>query len=178
MFQRGGGRSHCVTPRVLTRLSCPHPRCVLLKVLNSERGGMNKPTNSCIDELSSRCILVRQGRGASWVAQDPPNYTPGSGTSFLSQSKSRAWSLKSKAKATPQKTHSIKSPLTQLEAAQIYLSELNVCRVSDARAVRLFITSVSNKLCIPNAEVFEGSFPLRKDRYCGPMIKGYNDKTS
>ena len=39
----GGGRSHCVTPRVFTRLACRHPRRVLLKVtcfrLSSERGG-------------------------------------------------------------------------------------------------------------------------------------------
>ena len=28
----GGGESHCVTPGVLTRLSCRHPHCVLLKV--------------------------------------------------------------------------------------------------------------------------------------------------
>ena len=42
----GGGGSHCVTPRVFTRLSCP--RCVLLKVTffrkSSERGGSDKPT--------------------------------------------------------------------------------------------------------------------------------------
>ena len=41
IFQkRGGGGSHCVTPRVLTRLSCRHLRCVLLKVSSSKtRGG-------------------------------------------------------------------------------------------------------------------------------------------
>ena len=44
IFQRGGGRgSHCVTPRVLTRLVCRHLRRVLLKVtffrMSSERGG-------------------------------------------------------------------------------------------------------------------------------------------
>ena len=46
IFQRGG--SHCVTPMVLTRLSCRHTRCVLLKVtffrMSSERGGRDKPT--------------------------------------------------------------------------------------------------------------------------------------
>lgn len=56
IFQRGGGRSHCVTPRVLTRLAYPHPRRVLLKVtcfrLSSERGGRESLQNSCIDELS------------------------------------------------------------------------------------------------------------------------------
>ena len=25
---KGGGASHCVTPRVVTRWSCRHPRCV------------------------------------------------------------------------------------------------------------------------------------------------------
>ena len=44
----GGGGSHCVTPNLLTRLSCRHPRCVLLKVtffrMSSERVGRDKPT--------------------------------------------------------------------------------------------------------------------------------------
>ena len=59
-FSRGGGGvgSHCVTPRVLTRLVCRHLRRVLLKVtffrMSSERGGRDKPTNlqnTCIDEI-------------------------------------------------------------------------------------------------------------------------------
>ena len=32
IFQRGEGLSQCVSSRVLTRLSCRHPRCVLQKV--------------------------------------------------------------------------------------------------------------------------------------------------
>ena len=40
--------SHCVTPKILTRLVCRHLRRVLLKVtvfqMSSERGGRDKPT--------------------------------------------------------------------------------------------------------------------------------------
>ena len=52
IFKRGGG-SHCVTPKVFTRLACRHPGRVLLKVMfffffrmSSECGGRNKPTRS------------------------------------------------------------------------------------------------------------------------------------
>ena len=46
-FFKGG--SHCVTPRVFTRLACEHPGHILLKVMfilgmSSECGGRNKPT--------------------------------------------------------------------------------------------------------------------------------------
>ena len=51
IFQRGrggGGASHCVTPRVLTRLACQHLCCVLLKVVGEHRAfggwGRDKPT--------------------------------------------------------------------------------------------------------------------------------------
>lgn len=49
-----------------------------------------------------------------------------------------------------------------------YLSELNVWRISDARTVRFFISSITNQLCIPHAEVFKSSLPLRKYGYRGP----------
>ena len=77
--------SHWVTPRVLTRLSCRHPRCVLLKVaffrMSSECGGSRQAyKNSCIDTVSftqhkllyysltahqPKCLLVRQRGGGS-----------------------------------------------------------------------------------------------------------------
>ena len=55
MFQTSGssqdcskGVSHCVKPRVLSRLACRHPRRVLLKVtfffrMSSDRGGRDEP---------------------------------------------------------------------------------------------------------------------------------------
>ena len=49
-----------------------------------------------------------------------------------------------------------------------YLSELNVWRISDARTVWFFISSITNQLCIPHAEVFKSSLPLRKYSYRGP----------
>ena len=56
MFQTSGssqgcskGVSHCVNPRVLSRLACRHPRLVLIKVTfcfseSSDRGGRDEPT--------------------------------------------------------------------------------------------------------------------------------------
>ena len=58
----GGGRREGVTPRVLTRLGCRHPRRVLLKVtffrMSRERGGRESLKNSYIDELSSTLHII------------------------------------------------------------------------------------------------------------------------
>jgi len=40
----------------------------------------------------------------------------------------------------------------------------------------LFVASITNQLRVPNAEVFEGSFPLRKDGYGGPVTKVENNE--
>ena len=58
----GGGGREGVTPRVLTRLGCRHPRRVLLKVtffrMSRERGGRESLKNSYIDELSSTLHII------------------------------------------------------------------------------------------------------------------------
>lgn len=70
----------------------------------------------------------------------------------------------------------VKNAVYYFEVLSIYLSELDVSRISDDRTICPSVASIANQLNVPHPEVFKRKFSLRKDCNGGPVKTEYCGK--